>query len=231
MNEKLLWFNPDIEYTFHSNIVEYDMRAMSVSICKRYHLLDDEQLQMLELLPKKDRTIKMGMLQKNKEFSDKLIACELQTRKEFLEANHLDESNVLSLHSDACIFNSNNKITNIIDGVEFKHESTWTSYLRFNGLEIFRDSEGILSFKGAPVELLNRHALGIQLYLRKIFELVENYDDSVLDFMRTFQQKYLMDKLQQHYYMSFGKIGDFKMYNLQLFAFIARVVTADMKGW
>jgi hypothetical protein len=32
MYEKLLWTNPNIQYMFHSNIVEYDMRAMSVSI-------------------------------------------------------------------------------------------------------------------------------------------------------------------------------------------------------
>jgi hypothetical protein len=36
MNEKLTWFNKNIPYVFHSNIVEYDMNAMSVSISEKY---------------------------------------------------------------------------------------------------------------------------------------------------------------------------------------------------
>jgi hypothetical protein len=120
MNEKLLWFNPDIQYMFHSNIVEYDMKAMSVSISERYKLLDAETITMLKLLPKKDRTKKVGLIQKdNPEFSKRLIECELDTRRKFLEINGLDESNVLSLHSDACIFKSNKEIITNIDGVEF----------------------------------------------------------------------------------------------------------------
>ena len=113
MNEKLMWFNDKIQYLFHGNIVEYDMRAMSVSVSERYHLLDDETIRILKLLPKEQRTKKVGLLQRDsKEYSDKLISCELETRRKFLETNGLDESNVLSLHSDACIFNSKKEIIN-----------------------------------------------------------------------------------------------------------------------
>ena len=83
------------------------MKAMSVSISERYKLLDEETIQILKLLPKEQRTKKIGLMQRDsKEFSDSLISCELETRRKFLEINNLDESNVLSLHSDACIFNS-----------------------------------------------------------------------------------------------------------------------------
>ena len=118
MNEKLMWFNDKIQYLFHGNIVEYDMKAMSVSVSEKYGLLDDETINILKLLPKDQRTKKVGLLQReNKEFSEQLISCELETRRKFLEINGLDESNVLSLHSDACIFNSKKKVVNNIDGI------------------------------------------------------------------------------------------------------------------
>lgn len=231
MHEKLTWFNSNIPYLFHGNIVEYDMRAMSVSISERYNLLDNETIRILKLLPKDERTRKMGLLQRdNKEFSKQLISCELETRRKFLEINGLDESNVLSLHSDACIFNSKNKITNIIEGVEFKHENTWTSYMNYKNIEMFYDN-GVIVYKGIPKDMLNQHTLGIHKYLCTVFDKLENYDSSIIDFLSKFQTKYLLDKLPEYYYIPFGKTGNFKMTNLSLFAFIANIAIDEMRSW
>lgn len=231
MNEKLTWFNDKIQYLFHSNIVEYDMRAMSVSISEKYNLLDDETIKILKLLPKDQRTRKMGLIQRDdKEFSKQLISCELETRRKFLEINGLDETNVLSLHSDACIFNSKKKVINNIDGIEFKHENTWTSYIKYKNIEMFYEN-GVIVYKGIPKDMLNQHTLGIHKYLCNVFDKLENYDPSVLDFIYKFQSKYLQDKLPEYYYIPFGKTGNFKMSNLSLLSFIANVALSEMKGW
>lgn len=231
MNEKLTWFNDKIQYMFHSNIVEYDMRAMSVSISEKYKLLDDETIKILKLLPKDQRTRKMGLIQRDdKEFSKQLISCELETRRKFLEINGLDETNVLSLHSDACIFNSKKKVINNIDGIEFKHENTWTSYIKYKNIEMFYEN-GVIVYKGIPKDMLNQHTLGIHKYLCNVFDKLENYDPSILDFIYKFQSKYLQDKLPEYYYIPFGKTGNFKMSNLSLLSFIANVALSEMKGW
>lgn len=231
MNEKLLWFNDSIQYLFHANIVEYDMKAASVSLSERYGLLDDETIKLLKLLPKEKRTKKVGMIQRDdKLFSDQLITCELETRKDFLKTNGLDESNVLSLHSDACIFSSKKKIINVINGIEFKHANTWTSYMNFNNIEMFF-SNGCITYKGIPHDMVKHHTLGINKYLCTIFDKLENYDTSVLEFISKFQKKYIQDKLPEYYYRPFGKNGTYKMSNLSLFAFIANVAINEMKGW
>ena len=230
MNEKLLWFNPNIQFMFHGNIVEYDMKAMSISISERYGLLDKETLDVLKLLPKEERTRRVGLIQRdNKEFSQKLIASELDTRKKFLEANNLDESNVISLHSDACVFNSRKRIKNVIDGVEFKHANTWTSYMNYKGIEMFYN-DGVITYKGIPKESLNQHTLGIHQYLLNVFDKVENFDPTILKYLSKFQTKYLQDKLPDYFYNAFGRTGDYKMSNLDLFAFVANVVIQEMKG-
>lgn len=230
MNEKLLWFNPNIQYMFHANIVEYDMKAMSVSISERYNLLDQSIIDKLKRMPKDQRTRAVGLMQRdNKEYSEKLIKCELETRKKFLEANNLTESEVICLHSDACIFNSRKKIINNIEGVEFKHANTWSSYMRFKGIEMFYDG-AVLEYKGVAKELLNQHTMGIHRYLCEVFNKLENYDQSIIDFITKFQMKYLQDKLPDYYYTPFGRLGDFKMSNLELFAFIANVVMREVGG-
>lgn len=231
MNEKLMWFNPDIQFMFHSNIVEYDMRAMSVSISEKYGLLDEETIRVLKLLPKEQRTKRVGLLQKDdKNYSERLIQCELETRRKFLETNGLDETNVISLHSDACIFNSKKKIINNIEGIEFKHANTWTAYMIYKGIEMFY-ADGVITYKGIPKEMLNKHTLGIHKYLCTVFDKVENYDPEILDFLSKFQRRYLQDKLQDFFYIPFGRMGDYKMSNLGLLSFVAKVVLEEMKGW
>jgi hypothetical protein len=230
MNEKLMWFNPDIQFMFHANIVEYDMKAMSVSISERYNLLDKPIIERLKRMPKEQRTREVGLMQRdNKEYSQRLIQCELETRRKFLEINNLDESNVVSLHSDACIFNSKKRIINNIEGVEFKHANTWSSYMRFKGIEMFYDGE-VLEYKGVVKELLNQHTLGIHKYLCEVFNKLESYDGSVIDFISRFQMRYLQDRLPEQYYTSFGRVGEYKMSNLELFAFIANVVMKEVSG-
>ena len=41
---------------------------------------------------------------------------------------------------------------------------------------------------------------------------------------------YLQDRLPNYYYNAFGRNGDYKMSNLELFAFVANVVLHEMKG-
>ena len=230
MYEKLLWFNPNIQYMFHGNIVEYDMRAMSISISEQYGLLDKETLDLLKLLPKDQRTRRIGLIQRDdKDFSQKLIQSELMTRQKFLDINGLDDSNIISLHSDACVFNSRKKITNIIDGVEFKHVNTWTSYINYKGIEMFYN-DGVITYKGIPKEALNQHTLGIHKYLINVFDKVENFDPNILKYLSRFQMKYLQDKLPDYFYNPFGRTGNYKMSNLELFAYIANIVLNEMKG-
>lgn len=231
MNEKLLWFNDKISYLFHANIVEYDMKAMSVSISEKYKLLDEETIKLLKLLPKDQRTKKVGLIQRDdKTFSERLISCELETRRKFLELNGLDESNVLSLHSDACIFNSKKIIIDNIDGVEFKHANTWSSYIKYKNIEMFFDN-GVITYKGIPKDMLNQHTLGIHKYLCTVFDKLENYDTSIIEFLSIFQTKYLQDKLPDYYYIPFGKTGNYKMTNLTLLSFIANVAINEIRSW
>ena len=111
MHDKMMWFNDKIPYIFHANIVEWDMERASLSVCERFNLLDKNEIQRMKALPKLEREIAMGKHQRgNKEFSNQLLSGIREIRRKFLEVNGLDETNILSLHNDAIIFNSRKKI-------------------------------------------------------------------------------------------------------------------------
>lgn len=231
MHEKAIWFNDNIQFLFHQNIIEYDMVAASLSISERFKLLDQKLIEELKLLPKEKRTKRVGLLQRdNKVFSEQLISGIKDIRRKFIEQNNLDEKSIISLHSDAIFFTSKKDIIDNIEGVEFKHKNTWCSYLKYNGVEMFFDGESIV-YKGIPKNVLGQHTLGLCKFLIGVFSKLENYDPSVLKYLNRFQKEYLMDKLPQYYYIPFAKKGTFKMDNLKLLSYIANVTLEEMKGW
>jgi hypothetical protein len=231
MHEKLLWTNPDIQFLFHGNIMEYDMVAASLSVSRRFQLLDNDLIEQLNLLPKKERTKRVGLLQRDdKIYSEKLLQGFIQIRKTFLENNSLTEEDVLSLHSDACLFHSRKKIQTNADGVEFRKKGQWTSYMRFHNIEMFY-GDGTIEYKNVNKDMLMEHTMGINMYLSKVFQMVENYDENVLKYLSRMQMDYLQDRLPQYWYPAFGKIDQYKTYNLKLFAFVANVVVQEMRSW
>ena len=231
MHDKMIWMNDQIQFLFRENIVEYDMVAASLSVSERFHLLDDTLIQQMKLMPKEQRTRKVGMLQRdNKEFSEKLLKGIREMRRKFLDVNGLTEKNILSLHSDAVLFSSKNQIISDIEGVQFVQKGNWSSYIRYDNIEMFY-ADDYITFKNVPKEMLYQHTMGMTKHLTKICNCLENYDEDVLSYLSKFQSLYLKDKLPEAYYVPFGKLGDYKVTNLKLLAYIANMVMMDMKGW
>lgn len=236
MHDKMMWFNEKIPYIFHANIVEWDMARASLSVCERFNLLDQEEIKRMKALPKLEREVQMGLHQRgNKEFSNQLLSGIREIRRKFLEANELDESNVLSLHNDAIIFNSRKKIISNIEGIKFHHDNTWDAYIRYGRVEIFYkvDETGIgsLDFKNISKDKMQEHTMGLNRYLLKVFDGIESYDKGIVKYITRFQQQYLQDKLPEYYYSSFGKIGNFKTDNLELFGMIANIIIREVGSW
>jgi hypothetical protein len=236
MHDKMMWFNEKIPFMFHANIVEWDMAKASLSVCEHFNLLDSKEIARMKALPKLEREKAMGMHQRgNKEFSNLLLSGIREIRRKFLEVNGLDESNILSLHNDAVIFHSRKKIISDIEGIKFHHDNTWNAYIRYDRAEIFYKEDelgnGCLEFKNVGKDKAQEHTFGLNKYLIKVINGIENYDMDVIRYMRKFNQQYMQDKLPEYYYSAFGKIGDFKTTNFELFALMASIVVREVNSW
>ena len=228
---KMNIFNLEINHLFHSPIFEYDMNAASLSLADRFKLLPKDTIETLKLLPKEKRVIQTGLIRKeNKEFSVTVDQKLRDVRKEFIDENHININDILSLHSDAIIFTSRKKIKNVIDGITFKQSSCASGYLRYKAIEIFYNN-GCITYKGGNKELLKQQTMGITKYLGRLFEYIENYDPEVLTYMSKFQSNYLRDQYPEFMYSSFGIPGQYKLSNLDLFAFIAKIILKETGTW
>lgn len=235
MHDKMLWTNESIQFVFHANVQEYDMEAASVSVCEHDKLLPIEVIDELKLMPKEKRTVKMGKLQReDKQFSENLLAGIRNMRKKFIETNKFTNEEILSLHSDACFVNTNKSITSKIEGVNFRKKNSWNAYIRYNGIEMFYKNDiknNYIDYKNVPEELVMQHTLGFDVYLKKVFGYLENYDENVIKYINRFQKQYLQNKLSEFYYNPFGRNGQYKFSNLELTAFIAQMVIQEVNSW
>jgi hypothetical protein len=229
--DRMIWYNNDIQFMFHNNILEYDMNAASLSLAERFKLLPKETIERLKRLDKKNRVIQTGLIRRDdKEFSVEVDKKLIYVRNEFIQENGILPNDLISLHSDAVIFASKKKIKDKIDGIQFKESNRSTGYMNYKKLEMFYNNDYI-TYKGASQQLLQQHTMGINKYLIKIFKYIEDYDPRVLKYMSRFQKQYLQDQFPEFMYTKFGSIGDFKYGNLDLFGFVAKVVIKEMGGW
>ena len=182
-------------------------------------------------MPKEQRTRKMGLLQRdNYEFSEKLLTGIKNIRRKFLETNGITENDIIAIHSDAVIFSSKKSIITDIEGVEFRMKGTWSSYMRYDNIEMLYSNDYI-TYKNASKDNLFQHTLGMTKHLKQIFMYMENCDEDVFKYLSKFQSMYLSDRLPIQYYVPFGKVGEIKVTNLTLLAHIANIVLSASKGW
>jgi hypothetical protein len=205
------------------------MQQASLSVSRRFHLMDDSKLDILERMPKDKRTKEVGLMQRDdKILSDNIINGILQTRKEFIETNKLNEDTIITLHSDALMFIQKHIIQDNINGVPFIHKHSWSSYIRYGRVEMFY-TDGVIDYKGIPKQMLQQHTLGINQYLLNVFQLLEDNNPDIYPFLTRFQRLYLQDKLPEYYYIPFGNTGKYKLENLKLLSFIAKLTMNEVR--
>ena len=175
MHDKQIWSNSNIQYMFHQHICEYDMVSASLSISKRFQLLDNDLIEQLSLMRKEDRVVRIGLIQKeDKGFSESLLSGIRDIRKKFIIQNNLTENDIIALHSDAVFMRTTKKVISDIEGVKFAKKGEWSSFMRFKNIDMYYGNDYI-KYQNVNKDLLMEQTLGMNLHLKKVFQMIEDY--------------------------------------------------------
>jgi hypothetical protein len=204
---KSVWLNPDIEYIFDQDIIEYDMSDAGFSLIKQYHLLPDDKIRELTKLGKGiDRHIKVGMYQKeDKEFSKALMDKFAEIRTIFIAENNLTDNDIISVKKDA-IFTIGECKKLKFGSIIFNPKNRYSSYVRFpeiNNLEIYYSNDGV-DIKGMSDESVNRHRLYMLGFIIKMIQMLESKNSRIRKYLMNFIQDYKFGNLEDGYYLEFN---------------------------
>ena len=212
--KKSTWLNPNIEYLFNADIIEYDMKDGGFSLIKQFNLLPQEKIKELERIDKGImRHIEVGKLQReNKEFSKALNDKFAEVRRIFIASNELTDNDIISVKKDAIFTTKPCKRVNF-GKVHFADKNHYTSYIRFpniNNIEIYYGDNGI-DIKGMGDIAVNTHRLYLIEFLKKTIDMIENKDPRVKRYICKFISDYKFNNLgSETYYLEFNnKSRDF----------------------
>ena len=218
------WINQNTPYLFNSIIIEYDIHDAGLSLSKEYNLLPQSIIEELDRLPKKEKVIKLGKIQrKNREYTEGLKKAFPDIRRRFMEANEITELDMLAIKKDAIFTLKKCEVVQFGE-VEFRPKHEYTSFIMLpNKKEVYYNRDEI-DVKGIGDDALNRHTTGILSMLKVMISRIEASPQSTkLRAMRVFVDEYKSRKLPLEYYREFdenslyredvnGEIGLFNEY-------------------
>lgn len=201
-------------YIISADIVEYDIKSAGLSISKYYNLLDNDILDELYALPKHERHVHIGKLcRDNKEYNEALKQGFINIRKEFFEANNIEDSDVLSIKKDAIFLLRRVNVTKFGDCVEFTNKNEYTSYYYINRKEFYNNSER-LDVKGISDKQLELHRDYMLDFLHNIFNMLETCtNDVVIKELVGFSDAYKNKELEVGYYRELNSDSSYRLKN------------------
>lgn len=217
---KSVYMNPDIEYIFNEDIIEYDIQDAGFSLIKQFRLLPDDKIRELASMDKGfERHKAIGILQRDdkvlsKNLSDKFA----DVRRIFISTNNLTDNNIIGVKKDA-VYTIGQCQRLVFGKVRFVPKNRYTSYIRFSNvqnLEIYYSSDGI-DIKGISEHAINRHRLYMMEFLRTMIPMIEERDPGVKRYLSKFVREYKLGELTEAYYLEFNsKSRDINpMFNFQ----------------
>ena len=205
-SKKTNWLNPYIQYLFDEDIIEYDMKDAGFNIIKQFKLLPSEKIIELEKMGKGfDRHKAIGILQRDREFSTRLLDKFAEMRGLFVGYNNLGDNNIIAVKKDAIFTIGECKKTKF-GGIEFAQKNRYSSYIRFednHNIEIYYSNE-LTDVKGMSESSLNRHRFYILQFLREVIAKLEDKNSSVRRDLINFIMDYKSMSLDETYYLEFN---------------------------
>jgi len=204
------WTNPEIDYLFNEEIIEYDIRDAGFSIIKEFRLLPLQKIKELELLEKGfERHKAIGILQRDdKVFAEKFLDKFAEVRDVFIQANGLTSEKMISVKKDAIFTFAPCKRLKF-GQVVFVEKNRYSSYIHFpniHNVEIYY-SKDKLDVKGIGDIGLNRHRLTMLEFLSTMISRIESRDVTVRRYLINFIMKYKGNDLDEEYYLEFNNMS------------------------
>ena len=200
-----------LEYLINSDIVEYDISKANINILYSKGAISQSQYQYFLNLPKRDREIQVGIMQRdNKGLVEVLKNGMIEYKKAFFETNDIQDYQVLSIKNDA-VFLINKVPTQTKFGiVEFARKDSYTSFYRLGRLELYYDYDYFsrkeyLEVKGMGDDKLALHENYFVEFLKVLFNSAQQ--DAItetIDLLKDFNDDYINYRLELGFYREFN---------------------------
>lgn len=194
------YISPYIASIKNVSITEWDIKSAGLSVLKFKKLLPDELLEELTNMDKHERTVKEGLLQKQRpKLAEEIIETLSQARQAFVLINSIKPENILSIKKDALFLINENPKNNIIkEYFNFRKKSVYTSYILLGDKKEFyyNSNINILDIKGFNNEGSEKQQEYLWRDIKNLLKSWEKNPDSInFELLKSYRSKYLNREL------------------------------------
>lgn len=198
------WTNRNIPFVVNRPIIEYDMRRAGLSVIKEFELLPQDKIQKLDEMEKHKSDVTIGkMRKKDKDFSKRFGEAMTKARKLFIDANRLEEPDIISIKNDA-FFVIGECMEREFGFIEFRPKNTYTSFINLDRIEFYYSSQK-MDVKGLGDDVLRNQEDYWIASIQKFMRLIETGTKAeVLLYMKHLVDSYKALELPGAYYREFS---------------------------
>lgn len=159
--------NRDYPFIHDAEVTEWDIKSANTSVMAYYNLVEPKLAARLAKMPKMEREIAVGNLQKkHPEFAKQLEDAFNKIINEFMEVNNLTMDDVVSIKRDAVFVRNHPIKTPKLGGeVEFVPKNRYKHVILVPRYEVYI-ADDKTDVKGLADEVLPQHEAGMIYFLR-----------------------------------------------------------------
>ena len=202
----------NVNNIINNYITEYDIAKANINVLYREKAISKDQYDYYYNLPKLQREIEIGLLQREIPRMSKILKDGIiKAKKEFFEANNIQDHQVLAIKNDAVyIIGINKALFTVFDNIEFKSKNIYTSYYHIDKTEMYYFNNMIsnvekIDVKGISDNALEYHRNYFLEFLLTVFDMAQKEPVvEVLEFINAFYTNYMTLSLDIEYYREFN---------------------------
>jgi hypothetical protein len=195
-----------IPYLISHFIYEYDISKANISVLLYKGIIDEKEFNFIKSLPREERQIYVGYMQKDKNIANILSDGVAEFRYKFITQNNVTDRELLSVKNDAIFLIDKIPVVTIFDNIEFVKKNVYNSYFNLNKLEVYyyldqvRGME-IIDIKGVNDNKLFLHQDYFIQFLCSVFESIQTRTvKSTIELINSFHMQYINRQLPIEYY-------------------------------
>lgn len=218
--QKVYYTNKYVDFLINTYIREYDIRKAGPTALLIGGCINQNTYDYLCSLDRMERQIQTGLLLKhNPGFDDTRKSVITESRKLFIEANQLQDIDILSIKNDAIyVIGKVPTTTQFYNGrLEFIPKNVYTSYYRYNRTEMYYFNDYVTNIENIDIKNISDdklvyHREYILDFLMYIFELAQKSDvKEIITNIQSMLHRYTSLELPLGYYREFNPRSAFKI--------------------
>lgn len=213
-------YRADIQFMIDSIIREFDITKANINVLRDANVISQETYMYLSQCPKMERQIYIGKLEgSNPEVVNTLRNGITNARRVFIEANGIQDYEILAIRNDAIVVVGNKPITtlNISERVAFREAAKYTSFYHIGNLDFYYycnriDDKEILDIKGLGDEAIALHKDFMLDFLCTLFYCAQiEFIQDAIGLLENFHDNYINRRLSIEYYRELNSQSKYKL--------------------